>query len=123
MFVDCDFHVSRVNMGDRSGQIMRIDSDDDVALPQEEKFDANVLSLPLNPEMPEVLEDVKVENPDNSLCSIGDGGVNSFSGANLPGFKSDQLDDGDDDDGFLDHIVLKERQRMLLLSRCHFCLS
>lgn len=115
MFVGCDFHVSKVNMSECSEQILHTDCNDDVAQ-EEGKVDTSVLALPQNPTMPAVLEDVKVENPDGPLCSIGDG-ANSFSGADVPGFKSDQLDDDDD---YLDHIILKERQRMILLSRCSF---
>nr|XP_048327960.1 uncharacterized protein LOC107406577 isoform X1 [Ziziphus jujuba var. spinosa]XP_048327961.1 uncharacterized protein LOC107406577 isoform X1 [Ziziphus jujuba var. spinosa] len=99
-------------MSDCSEQILHTDCNDDVAQ-EEGKVDTSVLALPQNPTMPEVLEDVRVENPDGPLCSIGDG-ANSFSGADVPGFKSDQLDDDDD---YLDHIILKERQRMILLSR------
>lgn len=62
---------------------------------------------------------VKVENSDNIVLSALGDGVNDFVGVDAAADTvcKNTPDDFADDD--LDHIVLKERRRMLL-QRCHF---
>lgn len=63
--------------------------------------------------------EVKVENSDNNVLSALGDGVNDFVGIDAAADTvrtNTPVDFADDD---LDHIVLKERRRMLL-QRCHF---
>ncbi|KAL5573822.1 hypothetical protein UlMin_023419 [Ulmus minor] len=73
---------------------------------------ANVCTLIQNSTLSEVLAKVKVEYPDNLLCSSGNG-VNSLSGGEVSASVINGICDHFGDDQ-LDHIVLKERQRRLL---------
>ena len=87
----------------------------------EEKLDANDCTLHKSQTLPVVPAKIKVEHSDNLLNSLGDG-VNGFVGADVAAVvvKNEIPTNFPDDD--LDHIVLKERRRMLL-SRCHFVIN
>uniref|UniRef100_A0A2N9ETB0 Uncharacterized protein n=1 Tax=Fagus sylvatica TaxID=28930 RepID=A0A2N9ETB0_FAGSY len=79
----------------------------------EEKLDANDCTLHKSQTLPVVPAKIKVEHSDNLPNSLGDG-VNGFVGADVAAVvvKNEIPSNFPDDD--LDHIVLKERRRMLL---------
>lgn len=96
----------------------------DVGMPANtalDKVEVSVSTLYKNTLLSDDSTEVKVENSDNIALSTLGNGVNDSSGVDAPADKvnNDAPNDLVDDD--LDHIVLKERQRMML-KRYHFFL-
>lgn len=78
-----------------------------------------------NPESSSVPSEVKVENFGNHVfSSLGDG-VNGFASVDALAYKGNNVITNEFADDNLDHIVLKERQRMLLtrylINNCQSC--
>ena len=111
--------TSRDCSSDYSMKMNCIEANDDVA--EVGKLDANMSPSLHSSMISEFSPRVQVEYSDNMLHSVG-GGINSSSTAGVQTMrvKSEICDDATND--HLDHIVLKERQRMLL-SRCNIYCS
>ncbi|KAJ4706882.1 NAC domain-containing protein 8 [Melia azedarach] len=93
----------------------------DVGMPANtalDKVEVSVSTLYKNTLLSDDSTEVKVENSDNIALSTLGNGVNDSSGVDAPADKvnNDAPNDLVDDD--LDHIVLKERQRMMLKRGC-----
>ncbi|KAM1201021.1 hypothetical protein FF1_017348 [Malus domestica] len=107
---DSDYTGTKVNTFVSSEQIVCTDSNVNVA--QLEKTDVNVSSLPESPSLLEVHAKGKVAYSGSFFCSSG-GGMNGFAGSSVLAvqMKSEISDHSTYD--HLDHISLKERQKML----------
>ena len=114
---DGNHHDTQVNAYPYSeqGRCSGVNTDD---VGEEKKHDVDDFTLHKSQTLLVVPAKLKVEHSDNLLNSLSNG-VNGFAGDDISAVavKTEIPSDFPDDD--LDHIVLKERRRMLL-SRCHF---
>lgn len=116
---DSDYNGTEVNTLTSSKQIACTESDTNVGQP--EKIDVNIFTLPENPSLSEVHAEEKAASSGSLLSSFGDG-MNCFAGSPVSAVKvKREMSDHCTYDP-LDHISLKERQKMLQ-SRCHFLLD
>lgn len=111
----CDSNGTKLNTFASSHQIECTKPSIDVA--QLEKIEVGSCTLPENPTLLEVSAEVMVA-PDNLSSSFGDG-MNGFAGSPVQAVEVKSEISGHSTYDHLDHIALKERQRMLL-SRFHF---
>lgn len=110
-----DVGISGDCLTDCSEQIKCTKSNCNIA--QVGKLDANISTFPENSTLSEVPAIVQGGNSDNLLHSMG-GGITNSSSADVPTVKVDNWISDSIAHDYLDHIVLRERQRMLL-SRCY----
>lgn len=116
---DCNCQGTQVKGHACSEQIICSGVNTDIA--GKEKLDVNVCTLQKGQTLPVAPAKVKIEYFDN-LMNSSSSGINGFAGAGVSAVtvKNEIPSDFADDD--LDHIVLKQRRKMLL-SRCPFVFS
>ncbi|TXG69913.1 hypothetical protein EZV62_004848 [Acer yangbiense] len=105
---DCNCQSTHINTKICSDQTTHVGLNADVSGPEKVHF--NVCTCDKNKVLSSVPVEVKVENSDNHVLSLSGDGVNDFASADVSAAKANSNDFSFDD---LDHIALKERQRML----------
>ncbi|XP_008227571.1 PREDICTED: uncharacterized protein LOC103327070 isoform X1 [Prunus mume] len=107
---DSDYNGTEVNTLTSSKKIACTESDTNVGQP--EKIDVNILTLAENPSLSEVHAEEKAASSGSLLSSFGDG-MDCFAGSPVSSVKvKREMSDHCTYDP-LDHISLKERQKML----------
>ncbi|KAK2652512.1 hypothetical protein Ddye_012368 [Dipteronia dyeriana] len=105
---DCNCQSIHINTKICSDRTTHVGLNADVSGPEKVHF--NVCTCDKNKVLSSVPVKVKVENSDNHVLSLSGDGVNDFASAGVSAAKVHSNDFSFDD---LDHIALKERQRML----------
>ncbi|KAI9161256.1 hypothetical protein LWI28_015771 [Acer negundo] len=105
---DCNCQSIHINTKICSDQTTHVGLNADVSGPEKVHF--NVCTCDKNQVLSSVPVEVKVENSDNHVLSSSGDGVNDFASVDVSVAKANSNDFSFDD---LDHIALKERQRML----------
>ncbi|XP_024183116.1 uncharacterized protein LOC112188264 isoform X1 [Rosa chinensis] len=107
----CDSNGTKLNAFASSDQIDC--AKPSIGVAQLKRIDVDSCTLPENPTLSEVSAEVKVAYPDNMSSSFGDG-MNGFAGSRVQTVMVKNEISMHSTYDHLDHIALKERQRMLL---------